>query len=167
MASAPHRARLRSGRNGSPRRPSAPASSPPAAPPQRPTLRPRAFRSTFCSYRFLPDGSGLHALMTLLTAAQVQSAGLVLLAHDFQVAAFAGAQENRMHRAEIEMARRASLVGACRPDQPTGLQRGMDHEAGVMFDTLCIGQVVMNAMRIEGQRRVAKQQRLAQRDLFM
>ena len=64
------------------------------------------------------------------------------------------------HAAEIE-AREAAAAAMLQRKllQQRRRQRAMHHQVRIAFLAACIGLVVVNAMAVEGQRRIAKQQR--------
>ena len=52
----------------------------------------------------------------------------------------------------------STALASCGIHQELRLQRTMDHEVGIMLNRLRVGQIIMNTMRIEGDRREPEQQ---------
>src|SRR6185369_10129087 len=107
------------------------------------------------SRRASPDRRALHRRLSLGVCDPQLHAGAGLVGVDRELAAL----EQRLHAAIAEFLRRRVAVKLCSElDDQRRLQRAVKNQARIAFDLGDVVAVIMDAVAVEGQRRVAKQQ---------
>src|ERR1700743_2629455 len=120
-----------------------------------PRMRSGLLRRFACRNDGSPRRRPLHSRLTLGVGGPELEATAIVVGIDGELGAF----EQRLHAAIAQLfRRRAAVQFGGKLDDERSLQRTMEDQPGIAFDLGDVVAVVMDAVTVEGQRRITKQQ---------